>query len=360
MARQFNSSTIFGCLMLTILLVGLSGCTSQTKETSSEQGTVTEESATPNEATNNETDKQNSSKEELQKTVDELKQTWSVLEDDKKDEETAVSEAIEKAKAIENELIEDQPEPTEEGVIEVIKETKVPLGDPLVDNLKDLESLNKQKTVWVDKKNKQVIMLGRVVQRNAPLEMLVCPKGTKEHESILAVDTLAMVAHTALILVGAEQGKPVQFQPEYQAATGTPVAIDVVWKDKDGKIQKAKAQDWIQNMQTKKAMEHDWVFAGSSFWKDKETGKEMYLAEQGDFICVSNFPTAMLDLPIKSSQKNDALMFQAWEDRVPPLNTPVTIIMKPVLKQENKEKLEKPVPDTATPESTPAKPNTEN
>ena len=235
-------------------------------------------------------------------------------------------------------VIDEEPkaEEPEEGVVEVIKEPGK-LGDPLVDNLKDLgKPLNKNKTVWVDKKKKQVIMVGRVVQRNAPLEMFVCPKGTKEHESILAVETKAMVAHAALLVVGAKPGHPVQYRPEYQAATGTPIAIDVVWKDAEGKIHKAKAQDWIQNAQTKKPMKHNWVFAGSSFWKDNDTGKELYLAEQGDFICVSNFPTAMLDLPIKSSDKDDALMFQAWEKRIPPLGTPVTIIMKPILKPEKK------------------------
>ena len=251
-------------------------------------------------------------------------------------EETRVSGFSEKAKVVEKQLGADKPEPVEEGVVEVIGEPGGKLGDPLVDNLKKIKPINKNKTVWIDKKKKQVIMVGRVVQRNAPLEMFVCPKGTKEHESVLAVETKAMMAHAALLMVGAKQGRPVQFQPEYQAATGTPIAIDVVWKDAKGKIQKAKAQDWIQNTQTKKPMKHNWVFAGSSFWKDKDTGNELYLAEQGDFICVSNFPTAMLDLPIKSSDKDDALMYQAWEKHIPPLGTPVTIIMKPIFKPEKK------------------------
>ena len=38
----------------------------------------------------------------------------------------------------------------------------------------------------------------------------------------------------------------------------------------------------------------------------------MYLANDGDVICVSNFDTAMLNLPIESSKNNDDLLFQAW------------------------------------------------
>ena len=43
---------------------------------------------------------------------------------------------------------------------------------------------------------------------------------------------------------------------------------------------------------TGKAMTYPWVFAGSRFWTDEETGKQYYQAEGGDFICVSNFGTA--------------------------------------------------------------------
>ena len=49
---------------------------------------------------------------------------------------------------------------------------------------------------------------------------------------------------------------------------------------------------------TGKNLNIDWVFAGSGFWKDEETGKQHYQANGGDFICVSNFPTATLDLPV--------------------------------------------------------------
>jgi hypothetical protein len=55
------------------------------------------------------------------------------------------------------------------------------------------------------------------------------------------------------------------------------------------------------NTRTGKPLEYPWVFAGSGFWVDETTGEKSYLAESGDFICVSNFPSAMLDLPVASS-----------------------------------------------------------
>ena len=83
-------------------------------------------------------------------------------------------------------------------------------------------------------------------------------------------------------------------------------------------------------------MEHPWVFAGSGFWKDPETGEEFYMAEAGDLICVSNFSTATLDIPAKSSQVNEGLLFEANPDVVPPLGTPVRLVLKPKLEEKEK------------------------
>jgi hypothetical protein len=46
-------------------------------------------------------------------------------------------------------------------------------------------------------------------------------------------------------------------------------------------------------------------------------------------ICLSNFPTAMLDLPIESSQANAELMFEALTDNIPPKGTKVRMVLIP-------------------------------
>ena len=69
-----------------------------------------------------------------------------------------------------------------------------------------------------------------------------------------------------------------------------------------------------------KSMEHAWVFAGSQFVKEEQTGEQSYLADaEGELICVSNFPTAVLDVPIRSSGSNASLLFEAFTERIPPL-----------------------------------------
>ena len=66
-------------------------------------------------------------------------------------------------------------------------------------------------------------------------------------------------------------------------------------------------------------LDHDWVFAGSRIVKNPETGEEFYVADRsGELVCVSNFPTALLDLPIQSSSDNAMLGFEADEAMIPP------------------------------------------
>jgi hypothetical protein len=195
-----------------------------------------------------------------------------------------------------------------------------------------MKRLQPDADVWIDPKNKRVVMDGVVCLRAGTLEMLACLKGTKEHEAVIAVDTKAFAVHAALLAVGAKAGTPVRFQPTYQPATGTPIDITLVWKDEKGKEHHARAQDWVRNLRTRKPLDYGWVFAGSGFFED-EDGQKHYLAEGGDFICVSNFPGAMLDLPVESSQGTADLLFEAYTEHIPPRGTKVRLVLTPRLEK---------------------------
>lgn len=186
--------------------------------------------------------------------------------------------------------------------------------------------------VWLDAKRGAVLVDGQVSLRRGMLEMFACIRNTKEHESVVTADTQAFLVHAGLLRLGAEPGHPAQFVPEFKPPAGTEIDITVEWLGSDGKLQTTKAQDWIRDLKTGNAMTYPFVFAGSRFWTDEETGKQYYQAEGGDFICVSNFGTASLDIPVESSQSNDALEFEAFTERIPPLGTPVRLVLKPVLK----------------------------
>jgi hypothetical protein len=105
------------------------------------------------------------------------------------------------------------------------------------------------------------------------------------------------------------------------------VKVRVRWTDEAGQTHDRPAQEWVRNARTHEALGTDWVFAGSLFWKDPADGQDYYQADGGDLICVSNFPTAMLDLPIESSQGNEELLFEVFAGRVPPRRTDVDLLL---------------------------------
>jgi hypothetical protein len=204
--------------------------------------------------------------------------------------------------------------------------------------------LSKADRVWVNTKQKYVIVEGEIVLDNGQLELFACPQGTKEHESVVAVDSRAFVVHTGLLAVGARSGHPVQFNPVYLIPTGDVIEVYVYWTDKEGKQHQIRAQELVRNMQTEKAMKHNWVFGGSGFWTDETTNEQRYLGESGELICVSNFPTATMDVQVKSSQGNDSLLFEAFTENIPPRKTKVHLLLMPQKQGEAKREPLKELP----------------
>jgi hypothetical protein len=198
--------------------------------------------------------------------------------------------------------------------------------------LKPLESsktvlaLKKEGGLWIDLKRKWVIVDGSVCLREGPLEMFICPAQTKEHESVITTPIDAESVHTALLAIGAKAGSPVQFQPEYKRATGAVIDIVLVWIGEDGKVNASLAQDWIKKGNTRKTMQYAWVFGGSGYWKNPNTNEKIYYGNDGSLVCLSNFPTATMDLPVESSNNNAGRLYTANTSQIAPLDTPVRIV----------------------------------
>jgi hypothetical protein len=91
-----------------------------------------------------------------------------------------------------------------------------------------------------------------------------------------------------------------------------------------------KAIDSFYEQSQPREMQADWVFAGSGTYTDEDSGKKYYLAEDGDLICVANFSSATLDVAIQSSASDSERNFEAYTDRIPPKETPVTVELIPV------------------------------
>ena len=194
--------------------------------------------------------------------------------------------------------------------------------------------LGKEHEIWIDMKAKQIMIAGHVCLREGPLEVFICPRRTKEHEAVVTVNATALQLHTALIALGANPGHPVKFpfgeQKEYVPAKGPVIKIKIRWRDGE-QITEVNGQEFVREFESKKPLKHDWVFGGSEFYEDPHTKQKYYYGDSGEMVCLSNFPTATMDLPIESSQSNEALLYEANPDKVPSLGTKVYLTFEPVV-----------------------------
>jgi hypothetical protein len=274
-------------------------------------------------------------------------------------------------------------------------------GSKTADPPANLVPLNKQETILLDAANKKVVLKTSVSLQEGLLEMFLCRKNTKEHESILTLDGRAYVVHTGLLAIGAEPGHPMLYEEgKYTPPAGQKLKITVKWLDKDNKPQEMEAKKWVRTatrryfaetlemlpqgvvipedgelrydkkfkelawfgtmskpqrdnllkMSDDKAyqkainsiydrsqpreMTADWVFTGSGFYVETEgpdKGKKYYKAEGGEVICVANFPSAMIDVDVESTSSGESnLLYEAWTERIPPIDTPVTVEITPI------------------------------
>ena len=151
--------------------------------------------------------------------------------------------------------------------------------------------LNPQQTVLLDLANRKLLLKTKVVLREGVLEMLICKTQTKEHESILSVDSEAYLIHAGLLALGAKPGTPAGFEvitpteqeatqsetpaspPEYKfhPPTGQEIDITFHWIDESGRPQQANARKWVRHV-TRRYYEHPLakVPAGVNIGRDSD------------------------------------------------------------------------------------------
>jgi hypothetical protein len=190
---------------------------------------------------------------------------------------------------------------------------------------------------------RRVLINAYVCLRQGMLEQLLTRSRTKEHEAILAADVDTRFIHAALLAARAKAGSTLRYKKKGDKVvlippSGTRIKVTLQYRDKKNNLVTVPAQQWVRDVQRKKAMNLDWVFAGSYFAKNPLDPKEMiYGANGGDVICVANFEGALLDLPIPSSKDNAELAFEAFTKHIPPLKTKVTVILEPLPDKKKKK-----------------------
>lgn len=212
----------------------------------------------------------------------------------------------------------------------------------------------------IDIEKRCVDLEGTICLDEGFLELIACTKGSKEHESIVAVSARAMHIHTALLLLGATNGHPAMRKPVDEEKTrwvnvpprGDSINVFLVTTNKDGKPIERPISDFIVRSservdevdgavivapnQTEKhgdekeaRLPHTFIFAGSHL-RDNGPRSRHYLADlSGNVISIATFGDELLCLPFHQTQENGALTWQVKPDSLPKVGTKVTLRLRP-------------------------------
>ena len=171
------------------------------------------------------------------------------------------------------------------------------------------------------------------------LELIACTKASKEHESIVAVESTAKHIHTALLLLGAEAGSPARRKPvndEKNAwmdvpPSGAPVDVFLVFDNEESaKPVEKPINEFITQEDGEIFSTNTFLFAGSILHSSDNNGPNHYMADKsGNVISISTFGDEVLCLPGLHSQVNTELYWNVAGDKLPDVGTPVILRLRP-------------------------------
>jgi hypothetical protein len=182
------------------------------------------------------------------------------------------------------------------------------------------------------------------------LELIACTKGSKEHESVIAVGARPIHIHTALLLLGAKSGSPARREAigDREARwvdlppKGDLIDVLLEFKDPAGKLTERPISDLVTRSaeyarspsgvpaegEKFPRFPSTFIFAGSLLI-DNGPGPKAYLAERsGHVISIATFGDELLCLPEVHSQNNGALMWSIDPTHLPKKGTPVTLRLR--------------------------------
>ena len=214
----------------------------------------------------------------------------------------------------------------------------------------------------IDLENRCLDLAGVICLDRGPLELIACTKGTKEHESIVALPARAIHVHTALLLLGANNGLPASQKPVNAEKTrwihvppsGDPIEVFLVTQAKNGKPVERPIREFIVRSKERvdevdgavhvapggierrhagdrqvNRLPQTFIFSGSHL-KDNGPGPRLYLADiSGNVISIATFGDEVLCLPFHETQQDGALMWCVKPQTLPGVGTKVILRLRP-------------------------------
>jgi hypothetical protein len=170
------------------------------------------------------------------------------------------------------------------------------------------------------------------------LEQIACAPRTREHETLVVIKAKPSDVHAALLLAGFQHGTPGSWSFQDEALSFTPPTGDrlevLVRYERDGRTVEEPIRSWIVDAEGRPSFpDTAWVFSGSLFAENPDWmgPGEHYVADHtGSIIGLVTFGDEVVGFEevFSDQQSVQPLAWQVRIDHVPPVGTPVTVILR--------------------------------
>jgi outer membrane murein-binding lipoprotein Lpp len=177
------------------------------------------------------------------------------------------------------------------------------------------------------------------------LEVIVCSRDSREHESLIVTDVKPSHVHAGLIMLGLEPGHPGSWRWDAEARkmistppAGPPVEVVFIVKGADGLpvvhdpaswiINERETRTFVEQIAGEPAVSTRWVFAGSRIAPRPDGPGEYYKADiEGTLVGLATFGTETIAIPAMISPEAavEAPVWIADRRNLPKWGTAVTV-----------------------------------
>lgn len=184
-----------------------------------------------------------------------------------------------------------------------------------------------------NQKTREIRIPSRIAIREGPLEYVLVHETGKFHESLFTTDVRPIELNIVMLLLNWKKSEAFfDFsEPErggvlVKNANNPPVSqveVFVEWKDKDGKTQTCRTENWMHQIEKRaKVTDGPWIYTGSLIMPNGS----FFAEDSGSILALYQDAGAMINNPREGNDLDDVWIA---DPEVPAKDTPVTVIFKP-------------------------------
>ncbi len=179
--------------------------------------------------------------------------------------------------------------------------------------------------VIIDRQQRTLTLSAEVNMQSQLVEYFLVTATGKVHESVLRTDAEPHHVHLAMLLLGAKgapTAAPADFYDPKKEVPGDRITIELAWKNPQGTALTKRAEELMNNLQTKTA-----VSAGPWAYNGSQMVDGAFVAQrEGSIVALISDPYALINNP-RVGRENDEI-WSVNESLVPPVKTAVEVTLR--------------------------------